>query len=618
MNLTKSQKKLIKKNLKKLPLPQLAQKINVAEMELNEYLKSVLPEEKYQKFIVQRQNNPSKFQSQDPLNLPPSLTSWFKKHSLAFLFLAILVGVVYFNSVGNEFLSDDIAGIAQEKNIGNPFYFLVHQPINFFRYLVFAIVYHSFGLKPSFFRLANIFFHLSSSWIIYSIVVLLHGQLLALIASSLFAAHPIQIEGVTWIAGGIHAQYVFFDLLAFFLYLLVKSNPRQKKFYFASLASFFVALFTTEKSAILPLLLITFELSYGEIRKNWKKLAPYFLLGGTVVCFVFLGPLFKRMTALQTQYYQEKGFYNPLTQIPIAISSYLSLIFWPDMLTLYHSEMNFATWQYTLMSLVTLSFLGITAYSFINKKYRHQFFWLSFFVITLLPMLTPFKVAWIVAERYVYFGAAGIYVIVGFVLQKIGKFVKNNLVIYIILGTALIPLSIRTIRRNVDWKNQDNLWLAAERTSPSSPQNHNNLGDLYARRSDFKKAAEEFQKAILLKPDYGDAYHNLANVYRQMGQIDLSEQNYLKAISLNPNIWQSYQNLAVTYYEKGKFDEALKMSQRGIELNPQNPDLHFICGIIYFNLGNKELARKEIQKTLEIAPGSQKAKEFLSQIDKNP
>ncbi len=72
--------------------------------------------------------------------------------------------------------------------------------------------------------------------------------------------------------------------------------------------------------------------------------------------------------------------------------------------------------------------------------------------------------------------------------------------------------------RNFDWKNQDTLWLATAKTSPSSHQNHNNLGDLYARRGEYEKAVEEFKKAIELKPDYGDAYHNLANVYHQIGK----------------------------------------------------------------------------------------------------
>jgi len=612
MNLTKSQKKFIKKNLKRLSLQELAQKINVSEKELGEYLKLTLPVEKYQRYIDRQPDN---FQATQSIN---SLVSLLRQYWVAFLLLTILVGIVYFNSLGNEFLSDDIASIVQEKNIGNPLYFLVHQPINFFRYVVLGTIYNAFGLQPSFFRLSNILFHLGSSWIIYLTIILLHNPLLAFISAMLFAVHPIQVEGVTWISGGIHAQYVFFDLLTFLLYLLARLSPRPKKYYFASLVSFLIALFTTEKSAILPLVLASFELSFGDIKKSWKKLIPYFLLGSSVVLYVFLGPLLKRLTTLQSQYYQNVGYYNPLNQIPIAIASYLLLIFWPDQLTLYHSEMMFPGGQFALMTLVTLLFLGITLYTLINKKYRHCFFWLSLFIITLLPMLTPFRIAWIVAERYVYFGTIGIYTTFGFALQKIGKLAKNNLIVYIILGVVLIPLSYRTTLRNVDWKNQDNLWLAAARTSPNSPQNHNNLGDLYARHGNLKKAAEEFQTAILLKPDYGDAYHNLANAYRQMGLAEQSEQNYLKALSFNPYIWQSYQNLAVTYYETGKFSDALQMAQKAIELNPEIPNLHFIRALVYVKLNNKELAKDALQKTLKLDPNHQQAKGLLSELNKNP
>lgn len=612
MNLTKSQKKFIKKNLKKLSLSEIAQKIEITDKELKEYLQATLPEDKYQKYV---------------LNLPKEQTNavfgqntwrgkiWFKQNFWLIVALGLITFIVYANSLPNEFLSDDIAGILQEKHIGNPFYWLIHQPINFFRYLNFGIVFHLFGLKPAFFRLANILFHFGSVLTIFAIISLLYNPQLAFFVSTLFAVHPILTEAVTWISGGIHAQYSFFVLLAFLLYLLAKLHRWSKKYYLLSLASFFIALFTTEKSAIFPLILISFEFSFNNLRENWKKTIPYFLLSCLAAGFVFFGGNFQaRVSALRTQYYQEQGLYNPLTQIPTAIFSYLQLMIWPDKLTLYHSELAFSNLKFFIMALTTSLFFGIMIFCLLRKKYREYFFWLSFFVISLLPMLTPFKVAWIVAERYIYLGSLGIFVLIGLGLQKIGKIFKNKYLTYCLLAIITIPLSVRTIVRNIDWKNQDNLWVAAARTSPSSPQNHNNLGDMYARHGNLAKAAEEFQLAIKLKPDYGDAYHNLANIYRQMGKNDLAEENYLKALSFNPYIWQTYQNLAVINYEKGKIDKALELLKKAVQINPGNADLHTVLGYVYLQTKDKENAKAEFQKALQIDPNNQNAKNLLSQI----
>jgi len=615
MALNKQQKKFLKKNLRKLPLDTVSKELGISEKDLLDYLKSIWPEDKYQKFINSSKNPLVAEEKPETAEVKTNLKFRLKKNFPIFAFLAFLVFAVYSNSLKNEFLSDDIAGILQDKNLGNLPYYLVNQPINFFRYFFYFIVFKTVGLNPVFFRLLNIFFHLGSVWIIYILISLLINQPIALIASSIFAIHPIEVEGIVWITGGIHAQYSFFVLLSFLFYFFARSNSWLNKFYVPSLLSFFIALFTTEKSAILPLLLLLFEIFFGQIKKNWKRLLPYFILSGVCASVVFFGGGFgRRVFLLQSQYYQEGGLYNPLTQIPTAISSYLSLLFWPDRLTLYHSEMFFSPGQYLLMFIVTIGYFGLLVYTFLNKKYRYLSFWLCFFFISLLPMLTPFKVAWIVAERYVYLGSIGIFVLIGIGVAEIGKITKNKYTSFVVLGILLIFLSIRTIIRNIDWKNQDNLWLAADRTSPSSPQNHNNLGDLYSRHGNFPKAAEEFLLAIRLKPDYGDAFHNLANTYRQMGKNDLAAESYTKAISFNPTLWQSYQNLTVIYFERGKLDEALETITKAKEINPENPDLHLIAGIVYHQLNKDQEAKEEFLKTLEIDPGNQKAKELLSSL----
>lgn len=595
-------------------MAEIAEKINVSEKDLIEYLEKNLGKDKLIKFTsvnpdLDKKTNSTLVSRKTPLD-------WLKKNAGYLIFLSLLVITVYVNSLPNEFLSDDIAGIMQEKNIGNPFYFLVHQPINFFRYLNFGFVYNLFGLSPPFFRLMNILMHLGSVLIIFTIISMLYNRKLGLLVAGIFAVHPLLTEAVTWISGGIHAQYSFFVLLSFLLYLLARSQKWQKKYYLSSLASFFIALFTTEKSAILPLILLCFEFSFGQLKQNWKRTIPFFLLSGLAAVFVIFGGNFSsRVAALRSQYYQEEGLYNPLTQIPTAISSYLQLIVWPDKLTLYHSEMSFSNLQFLIMAVTTAVFFGLLIFFGLKKRYRQYFFWFAFFVVSLLPMLTPFKVAWIVAERYVYLGSLGIFVLFGLVLQKLGETTKNKYLVFGLWVMMIIALSVRTIIRNVDWKNQDNLWLAAGRTSPSSPQNHNNLGDLYARHGNLPKAAEEFLFAIKLKPDYGDAYHNLGNIYRQMGKNDLAAENYQKALSFNPNIWQSYQNLAVIYFEGGNIEKSIEMAKKAVEVNPGSPDLHIVLGYIYSQANDKDTAKMEFLKALQLDPNNQKARELLQTVN---
>ena len=595
MPLTHSQKKYLKKNLKRSSLAKIAADLNISEKEILEFLKSHWRKEKYQKFLAKQKRLRSKKAPQLVARQRPRL---LRGETLAqnwkiFVFLAFLVFAVYFNSLGNDFVSDDISAIRDNPDIGKISY-LGYFKFNL-RSLIIFLTHKIFGLKPAFYRLSNILFHLGSSWIIYLLISFFFSSLVSLITASIFAVHPILTESVTWISGGTYSHPTFFVLLSLLTYIW--SMKKNVKLYLISVSLFFLALLGSQKLIVFPIVLFLYEFCFGKLKTNWQKLIPFWVISGfwTLNLINLLGT---RTTVLETVHYQEPGLHNPLIQIPIAITSYLELIFWPKNLTLYHSEMMFSQLEYFLKLVVFILFLGTIAYFF--KKDRRIFFWLSFFLITLLPTLTPFKISWVVAERYVYLGTLGIFVLVALAIQKIAEVSKNQKVAYILLAIILFALSTRTIIRNADWKNQDTLWLATAKTSPSSPQNHNNLGDLYARHGDLEKAVKEFKIAIALKPNYGDAYHNLANTYHQLGKNDLAIENYQKALSFNPNLWQSYQNLAAIYFEQEKFNLARQELEKAINVNPQNANLYTNLGIVYLRLGEKQKAKEAFQKAQNV------------------
>jgi tetratricopeptide (TPR) repeat protein len=299
---------------------------------------------------------------------------------------------------------------------------------------------------------------------------------------------------------------------------------------------------------------------------------PFFSIS-VVLLLLYVSKIGYRVSAVEAQSYQSSGgMFNPFVQIPVAIGSYLKLIFWPAKLTLYQTEMSFTRGQFIVFLLTFLAFLGATIWGYLKNK--TVFFWLAFFFITLLPTLTPLKISWIVAERYVYLGTLGIIVVVAVLFDKILKLNENaKMVGYFALVIIVASLSVRTIIRNRDWKSEDTLWIATAQVAPSGQQIHNNLGDVYARQGDFDRAVAEFKTAIEINPNYADAYHNLANTYQQMGQADAAVANYEKALSINPQLWQSYQNLAAIAFDRGDFQKALENIKKALEIDPQNPQL---------------------------------------------
>jgi tetratricopeptide (TPR) repeat protein len=571
MPLTSQQKHYIKKNIDRFSIDDLAINLGLPPKEISKYVKKHWGGRK-----LKRSFGNNYIPSSSTINTSDFNFKKFLGDNINyFILLFALVLVSYFNSLGNAFVSDDIPTILKDPSIGN-FSNTIQQLMPQFMigslHSIFdSFVYKIFGLSPTPYRIINILFHLGSAWIIYIMAsILSRKKIVALIAASLFAVHPILTESITWISGAPYVMYGFFALLSLLFYILSTNN---KKMYYFSVVSFALALLSSNKIIFFPIALILYEFSLGSLKYNWKKIPAFLVIDSTVILSA-VTQISTRIRSLNNDFYQNaSSLDNPFVKTPIAITSYLKMMFWPNGFSLYQTELQFTSFQFAVRVAFFLIFLAIIFYSW--KKNRLVFFWLSFMILSLATSLTPYKIAWIVAERYVYLGSVGVFfsfaIFLNWTLEKGGE--KYKPVLYSIFAIIIIALSIRTMIRNVDWKDEDHLWAATVKVSPSGAPIHNNMGDVYARHGDYPKAIEEFTRATQINPGYADAYHNLANTYQMSGNIDEAAKYYEKALSINPRIWQSHQNLAAIYFDQGNKEKALEHIKAALELNPGNVEL---------------------------------------------
>lgn len=440
--------------------------------------------------------------------------------------------------------------------------------------------------------------------------------MVAFIAAALFAVHPMMIESVTWISGGIYAQAAFFTLLSFLFYLQVKE---KKNIFYAivSVISFVFALSVSEKVIVYPIILLFYEFSYGDLSKRWISTIPYF--GASFVWgLMLITRISERVEYLQRTNGTDQAvqLYNPLIQIPVALAKYFQLYFWPLGQTLYHSEFKMDLMKYLIVLMVTGIFLLLYFLAF--KKNKKLFFWMSFFGISLLPTMNPFGLSWIVAERYAYLGSIGIFVIVAYFLTKLIESKQYKTIGYLLLTVIILGLTVRTLWRNSEWQNVDTLWVATGKTSPSDPKTHNNLGDMYARHGNMEQAIESFSEAIRLNPNYAAAWYNRGNTYKHMKNDEEALKNFQTAVEKDPTIWQGYMNIAVIQFNKGEMENAETNLQKALQLNPDNPSLIANLGVVAFTKGDKVAAIDYLNKALQIDPQNQFAQEWLQKVQSGP
>ncbi len=565
MSLSKNQRKQIKKLALNNSLEVTARTTGLKKVEVENFLRGQWGDEKFGKRFLGGKGGDNLRDIADKIRRF-GFVGFIKGNWVTLVALALTVIAVYANSLNSPFLSDDKAAILNNPDIAN-FSKVFVEPLLFVRRLLYYLVFHIGGLSPIYFRLIDVVAHIGTVWLIFLIVGLLINRRVSIVAALLFAVHPLAVESVTWISGGIHSQYTFFCLLSFmfFLFALYGRNPKQNMVISSIIFTF--ALMSSEKSLVLPIIEAFFLLSFNKL-SEWKKLVPSLTLN-IIFGVNFARGIFQRSADFQQKFtYQAPTLNNPFIQIPTAISEYIRLFLFPIDLTLYHSELHLSPLLFLLRVALTVAFFGLII-CLLGKKVSSSF-WLGMMVISLLPTFLPFGLSWVVAERYFYMGMIGFCVFSAILFEKMFKSRRYKVFGYFILGCVVLAFSVRTIARNVDWQTEDNLWIATAALSPSNPTTHNNMGDVYSRDGDFEKAVYEFTLATKMNPRYADAYHNLANTYFQMGKLDLAIDNYLLAINFNPMLWQSYQNLGLIYYQQGKIDLAIENINKALKINPQD------------------------------------------------
>jgi len=136
--------------------------------------------------------------------------------------------------------------------------------------------------------------------------------------------------------------------------------------------------------------------------------------------------------------------------------------------------------------------------------------------------------------------------------------------------------------------------------SPMIPEIHYNLGYIHSQKKDWPAAEAAYQKALELRPDYGDATVALARVYQDSGQAEKADAIWKQAgESTDPKILF---NLGITHFNSGQAAEANAAFKKVLEADPTNLDALYFVGNTYFQLGQYADAVTALEKYVATAP----------------
>jgi len=121
---------------------------------------------------------------------------------------------------------------------------------------------------------------------------------------------------------------------------------------------------------------------------------------------------------------------------------------------------------------------------------------------------------------------------------------------------------------------------------------------------DWEGSEAEFERAIVLSPNYANARHWHAELLLDLGRFDESIREGYKAKELDPLAPMMSSGVAHRLCAAGRLEEAIPEAKSALELNPDLPLAHMDLGDVYLRQANYAEAIAEFKKTVQLSNGN--------------
>ena len=475
--------------------------------------------------------------------------------------LIVIVFLCFANSLGNDFVFDDIYLVVQNKYIRSPDLSIILSTYRPLRDLSYALDLRIWGEGPFGFHLTNIIIHSANVLLVFTLIRRLSDDVVsATLAALIFAVHPMQTDAVTYISGRRDLLFSFFYLLAFHTYITYYRSRKsvQAAAYFSLfLILWALSLMSKEMAASLPLVIFVWH--YCDVWEPgpswWRQVATttwrtfikdkwFWLLlfvGGLVFTgyWVFIKQASRKARWGEIDYWGGSLLNNFLTVVRVH-AWFLKQLVYPTPIAQYlgafEPSQTIFDWSFALSLVVVV---GVLIYGFVslNRDRLMAFAIFSYFVL-LLPVSQIIPHHELLADHYLYLPMMSFGLFVALLVRRIKHSSKTaGKVAYVITGVAIVIFAVITVVQNRVWKNERTLWAANYKAVPNSPRAAMNLGNTY-QDTDLDKAAEYYKRALGLNPtpEIKRSLHDrLAVILMHQQRFDEAEFFVAEVLSRSPN-----------------------------------------------------------------------------------
>ncbi len=460
------------------------------------------------------------------------------------------------------------------KKFFSNFYLGMYQPLTT---LSFALEYKFWHSAPPWLHLDNLLLHLLNIILVYWLTVRLFGRrLIALIAASLFAINPLNVETVAWVSARSNLLAGTFFLGSVLAYTFYQRKPKPTA-YCLALGFFLASLFSKVAGVALPVIIIVLDYYRGRrfTKLVWLEKLPFFVIS---IIFGLIAIQSRGLASLlpATAY----TWWHKLLFVPYSFIFYLKKLILPINLSSYYGFPELDNgWLPTIYQLSAIIFIILLIFLW---RYRANKLWLwlsAWFCLLIAPTLqVKIFSTTITADRYAYLAGLAYFWALGLLLVWLwDKFKRLRVwLIFFLISFVLLFACLARIRTWV-WFDSWSLWNDVIKQDPKIASVYNNMGNAESGQGNLDKALEYYNKALALDPKDPFTYNNIGSAIVKNHGDNLKALNYYnQAIKLNSREPLSYYNRGNVWFNLKETKAALLDYQQAVNLSPANNEYYYL------------------------------------------
>jgi tetratricopeptide (TPR) repeat protein len=543
------------------------------------------------------------------------------------LFVLLLAVLVYANSLGGEFIWDDIGfvvGNHRIKSLSNLWTFFTtslttEREVVELRYrplfnVSLALDYAVWGLRPGGFHMTNVLLHALSVLFVYRIALRLSlHEWTSFVAALFFAVHPVHAEAVAWISARVHLLGSAFTLASVYWYIAFRQEGGAGRLA-ASVAACALAVFSVESAVAVPALLLCYELVYRRGGARYALLVPHLAVTALYALIRHF------VVGCYTVDINTIPLAERLLTAPVILVKYLSLFVFPPIIKVGY-DLGPAQ---SLLSLAGIGSVALIAGAAVltalalgrNRIFAFSMLWFfatSALFLNIVAQLFPM----LMAARNLYMPSVGLSIAAAAALWRVLSGLRTG-VRHLVLIVLVAPLCLMTFLENKKWASNDILFNHMVADIPESSIAHYYLGNVHLERGEDALAVEAYTKSLEWRqkwhvmPLLSEMYLSLGHIYSRQGMTDEAIAVMEKALENRGNAHKAHYNLGLLYAQKGDTTRGLKELMYAVRTRSHFPEAHFNIGNLFFQREEYDYAVRAYATAVRQKPGFDKALYNLS------